>query len=1111
MWRAIRLMPRTFPYLRPYKGLAAAVAVLTFLGSVIALAQPWPLAFLVDSVLGTKEFPTWMLWLSESSVALKILVAVSIGLALTLVTGTASILDEYVKTKLSLQMVRDFRSDIFEHTQKLSLTQHEDRRSGQFIFQTTTEADNVPIVVETAPPLAESVLTLVGMFFVVFRLNPSLALVASTIVPFVYHASRWYADHIEGELLRIRNQEGGVMSIIYESMSMIRVVKAFGRERHHHDEFRAQRDAALRSRVKITIKQTLFSLVVSLVTGLGTAMVLAVGAYLVIQGRLTVGELLVVMFYISAVYRPLESIGSTLGNLQQKTVPLRLGFQVLDTAPDVEDAPGARVLERVEGRVTVEDCSFSYEGREHTLEHISFEAQPGDIIAVVGPTGAGKSTLVSLIPRFIDPDEGRVLIDGHDVRDATQASLRSHIAVVLQDPLLFSGTIMENIRYGRLEATDEDVVAAARAANADGFISKLPRGYQTQLGERGARLSGGERQRIAIARAFLRDAPILILDEPTSSVDSKTESVILDSLDQLMRGRTTFMIAHRLGTVRHAIKILVMNEGQIVQSGSHAELMRTDGMYRWLHDAQMGQAMPLVTETAPGALEPASTPDAGNVGSAPALPAAAVAGALPGSARRMRPATALAGALDRPQRWLSSRQSADRVASRPRGALPGEGPLPEKPASTPNGDGAGPTAPAAPAPTGQNDRMDGLALRGERKIVILGMMSKIPVAGVIWQTLHYMKGFELLGFTPYYVEAHARTPSMFMDRPEDDGSARAADFIAALMRANGFDHQWAYHARHRGNEHFGLSRGALRHLYQSAELIVNLHGGTVPTDEHSGPGRLVYLETDPVNIQIELDRGDQKAIDYIDAHQFHFTFAENIGSPTCKLPSIGGRSFKPTRQPVVYGWWADHDRPAGTRYTTIGNWRQEWREVQLRGEVYHWSKHHEFLKVLDLPQRVRPELELALASYGEADQALLEQHGWTVIPSLDFSLELDRYRDYIRSSRAEFTVAKDQNVRLRTGWFSDRSATYLASGRPVVTQDTGFGDVLPTGQGLFAFSTLDEAVAAIEEIERSYVRHAAAAQEIARKHFAAMGVLGRLLDDIGVERSTPPATAGRQP
>lgn len=1033
MWRAIRLIPKTFPYIRPYKGLAGSVGILTALGTVIALAQPWPLAFLLDNVLGNKDFPLWMQWLADSSIPVKIFVGVAAGLVLTLITGGVSIADEYVKTKLSLRMVKDFRADIFQHTQKLSITQHEDRSSGQFVFQTTMEADNVPIAVETVPPLVESLLTLVGMFLIVYRLNPDLALLATTIVPFVYQASRYYGDHIEGELVRVRNQEGNVLSVIFESMSMIRVVKAFGREKHHYTEFNRKSETALDSRLRITVKQTIFSLAVSLVTGVGTAMVLGVGAYNVVLGRLTIGELLVVMSYIAAVYRPLEAIGTTLGNLQQQVVPLRLGFRVLETDPDVADVPGARELERVEGRVTFDQCSFNYKDRENTLTAVSFEAMPGEVVAVVGPTGAGKSTLVSLIPRFLNPDSGRVLVDGHDIREVTQSSLRSHIAVVLQEPLLFSGSIMENIRYGRLEASDEEVMAAARAANAHDFIASLPNSYGTHLGERGSRISGGERQRISIARAFLRDAPILILDEPTSSVDSKTESVILDSLEQLMKGRTTFMIAHRLGTVRNADRIIVLDSGAIVESGTHGELLAANGLYRNLHDAQT---------SGPAAAAPALAAVAGD-----RVPA--VAGSA-GTTEAGTTATTTTGGEDFAQ--------------------------------------TGPGQLRAPAQG-----------RSRPVVVVLGMLTKMPVAGVVWQTLHYLVGLERAGADVYYVEAHGRTPSMFMNRPSDDGASSAAAYLGRLMRRFGFEGRWAYHAMYDDGRCFGHSLAELRRLYADADLIINLHGGTVPQPEHTRTGRLAYLETDPVNVQIEVHDEIPTAIEFLDAHQIHFTFAENLDGSDCGLPRTDRYTFLPTRQPVVLDWWSDCGIGAGETYTTIGNWRQSWREVVYNGETYFWSKHLEFEKVLDLPARTGVSLELALASYEPEDLDVLQSHGWRVIPSLDFSTDPDAYRRYISASRGEFTVAKDQNVRLRSGWFSDRSATYLAAGRPVVTQDTGFGRVLPTGSGLLAFSSLDEAADALTEIESDYPRHRAAALAIAQEHFGAARVMRRLLDDAAVK------------
>jgi len=294
----------------------------------------------------------------------------------------------------------------------------------------------------------------------------------------------------------------------------------------------------------------------------------------------------VIMSYVAMVYKPLETISTTVGSLQDVLINLRMAYELLDARPDIRDEPGATAIGRADGRVEYQAVGFDYEGRVGTLTDISFAAEPGQVIAIVGPTGAGKSTLVSLLPRFYEPQAGRVLIDGRDIRTLTLESLRAQVSIVLQEPLLFSGTIAENIRYGRLDATDEEIAAAAAAANAHEFIALLPNGYQTELGERGAKLSGGERQRIAVARAFLKDAPMLILDEPTSAIDSRTEAVILDALDRLMIGRTTFMIAHRLSTIRRADQILVLDGGRLVEKGTHAHLLARDGLYKQLHDIQ---------------------------------------------------------------------------------------------------------------------------------------------------------------------------------------------------------------------------------------------------------------------------------------------------------------------------------------------------------------------------------------------------------------------------------------------------------------------------------------------------------------------------------------------
>jgi GT2 family glycosyltransferase len=399
-------------------------------------------------------------------------------------------------------------------------------------------------------------------------------------------------------------------------------------------------------------------------------------------------------------------------------------------------------------------------------------------------------------------------------------------------------------------------------------------------------------------------------------------------------------------------------------------------------------------------------------------------------------------------------------------------------------------------------------LRSKPKVVLLGMMTKMPVAGVVWQNMHYLVGFERLGCEVYYVEQHARTPSMFMDTEADDGSGKAAAFISKTLRRFDLADRWAFHALHEDGRCYGMSETRLRNLYASADLIINLHGGTTPLPEHYATGRLVYLETDPVQLQIELHDGLQSSLDFLEPHCAFFTFGENLGSPDCGLPTPARFHFKPTRQPVVCDFWETPQHDPGEAFTSIGNWQQHWRTISFRGETYTWSKHHEFLKFIDLPSRTPQPLELALSSCEPAEQQMLEAKGWHVRNGLAVSLDPDVYRDYIASSRGEFTVAKDQNIRLRSGWFSDRAATYLAAGRPVITQETGFSNHLPTGAGLLGFSTMEEIVASLDAVNGDYEKHSRAAHEIAREFFNYDVVLGRILDELGVStRAVAAATA----
>jgi ATP-binding cassette, subfamily B, bacterial len=588
----VKYLPKVLGYLKPHWKLAVISVVLMIVGGLVGLMLPWPLAFLLDNVLGNHPMPTAMAWLlgpmAENRSTLLVLTVVA-GLVLTLVSSGLTVLDNYVNTKIDQNMVLNFRSDLFQHAQRLSLTFHDQRRSGKLIYAINFQADAAARLVMAIPPLVQSGMTLLGMFWISCLIDPALALLSLAVVPLLYYSVRYYVKHIQQRLVQVKGMEGESLSIIHEAMSMLRVIVAFGREDFEHGRFRAQGERTIDARIKLTVRQTLFTLVVNMITATGTALVLGFGAFRALEGGITIGQLLVLMTYIAAIYKPLETISTTVGSLQEVLVALGVAFSLLETEVEIRDLPGAVTLKRARGRVTFDGVNFNYTNRTDTLKNISFDAPAGQVVAVVGPTGAGKTTLVSLIPRFYEAQKGCILLDGTDIRQLTVRSLRDQISMVLQEPMLFSCSIADNIRYGRLDATMDQIMEAAKAANAHDFIMRLPKQYQTEVGERGVKISAGERQRISVARAFLKDAPILILDEPTSSIDLKTESIILDALDRLMVGRTTFMIAHRLSTIRRADLVVVMDRGRIVDQGTHEDLLKRGGLYKQLHDIQASQ------------------------------------------------------------------------------------------------------------------------------------------------------------------------------------------------------------------------------------------------------------------------------------------------------------------------------------------------------------------------------------------------------------------------------------------------------------------------------------------------------------------------------------------
>jgi ABC-type multidrug transport system fused ATPase/permease subunit len=587
-WGLWGYVPRAFPYLWPHKGRVALSLSLSVANTVVHLLQPWPLAIMIDSVARHEPLPPIardLLPVGHPYAELALLVGA--GFLLTVLGNALTVGQTALDVAIDQRMVLDFRSDLFRHSQRLSLAFHDARRTGELMSRINYQAASVGTVVMAFPPMLQALLSLIGMFVVSFMIQWQLALISLVVVPFLYYSAGLYGKRVVPRLERVQGLEWQSLSIVHESMAMLRVIVSFGREQYEFNRFREQGQTAVEERVRLTVRQTLFTLLVNTITAAGTALVFGYGFYLVLEGQLDIGKLIVLLSYVAAVYQPLQQISSSVGLLHTDLVALRGSFELLDTAPEVVEHPDPIVLRRARGDVVYEGVSFSYRGRRDTLQGITFRVKAGQRVAIVGPTGAGKTTLMSLLVRFYDPRQGRVLIDGVDLRRLSLRSLRDQIGVVLQEPLLFSGSVADNIRYGRLDASPDEIVGAAMAAGAHDFVERLPQGYETQLGERGAQLSGGERQRLCVARAFIKDAPILILDEPTSSIDSKTEAVILDSLDRLMAGRTSFMIAHRLSTIRNADTIVVLDQGQIRERGTHEELLERGGLYRQLHDVQM--------------------------------------------------------------------------------------------------------------------------------------------------------------------------------------------------------------------------------------------------------------------------------------------------------------------------------------------------------------------------------------------------------------------------------------------------------------------------------------------------------------------------------------------
>ncbi len=571
--------------LRPYRGMFGFALVQVTLISGAELLKPWPLKLIIDHVLGGQPL-SWSLvsgWSREALLLAACIALVSIYLAL----GGLSLLNNYTTIRIGQGMVNDLRGALYNHLQRLSLAFHNRRQVGDLLYRVTTDTYAIQtLTMNGVFPLLYSLVLLISMTVVMLRLDWMLTVLALGVCPLLFVTISAMSTHINAAATAAHERESVIYSLVQRTMTAIRVIQAFTKEEEEHRRFMAASAESLSASLRLYNLQTLYSGVVNVVIAVGTALVVWVGARHALAGTLSVGELVVFTAYLASLYGPINTISQTLGLVQGAKAGLVRVYEILAVEHDLPEGKRVASAAEVQGEVRFERVTFGYIPGQPVLRGVDLQAAPGQTVAIVGPTGAGKSTLVSLLPRFYDPQEGRVLLDEADVREFTLASLRQQIAMVLQPPLVFPITLRDNIAYGRPGASPEAIEHAARLARIHETIMRLPQGYDTVVGEQGATLSEGERQRLTIARAILRDAPILILDEPTSSVDAETEALIMEGLGQLIGNRTTFIIAHRLSTVRRADVILVIRGGHIAEQGSFTELMRRQGPFAALYRTQ---------------------------------------------------------------------------------------------------------------------------------------------------------------------------------------------------------------------------------------------------------------------------------------------------------------------------------------------------------------------------------------------------------------------------------------------------------------------------------------------------------------------------------------------
>jgi len=580
--------------LSPYRGWIVIILLAMLVETAMSLAAPWPLKVILDNVVGTHKAPEWLAPFQSSLFGhSKMQLAALAGIATVLIAAlgaVASYIDNYYTESVGQWVAHDLRMRVYDHLQHLSLGYYDSHQTGALLSTITDDIKTIQGFASSATlGILVDILTIVGMLGVMLWLKFDFALIAVVLTPFLLLFVARLNRAVKRATHEVRHHQSDMVAVVAQGLESIRVVKAFGRQQLEESRLYDVSHATVEAALKARRVKSLLSPAVTVVVALCIGFVLWRGTALVLADMMTIGALTVFLAYLSKFFKPVQDLAKMSNTLAQTAVAMERVQAILDTHAMVPERPDAREPGALKGAITFDHVVFGYDPAIPVLRDVNFNIVPGQLVGVVGATGGGKSTVVGLIPRFYDPGAGRVQIDGVDLRDYKLQGLRSQIGFVLQDTVLFRGTVRDNIAYGRPDASEDEIVAAAKLANADEFIARMPKGYDSLVGERGLTLSGGQRQRIGIARAVIRNAPILILDEPTAALDTESEKLVIDALERLMKGRTVITIAHRLSTIRDAHKIIVIKDGVVAEEGTHDELVARGGFYAELYRVQIGQ------------------------------------------------------------------------------------------------------------------------------------------------------------------------------------------------------------------------------------------------------------------------------------------------------------------------------------------------------------------------------------------------------------------------------------------------------------------------------------------------------------------------------------------